>query len=217
MLSRHLQRNIWKAVPSLRPTIFKQAPKAGPYALRSFSGSAVKHNASTVETLSPTGATSPMDPRVLDAMLPYMTDLYGNPHSRTHQYGWESEKAVEHAREHPSRSRKTVGADPKEVIFTSGATESNNLSIKGVAHFYKGKKKRIITTQIEHKCVLESCCVLQEEGFDVTYLPVQPNGLIDIKQLEEAIRPDTAIANKNRHKSSYFVKLILTYLEFDFI
>jgi cysteine desulfurase len=181
------------------------------------SGSAVKHNASTVETLSPTGdslsfettaiknvgrpiyldmqATSPMDPRVLDAMLPYMTDLYGNPHSRTHQYGWDSEKAVEHACEEVAN---LIGADPKEVIFTSGATESNNLSIKGVAHFYKGKKKYIINTQIEHKCVLESCRVLQEESFDVTYLPVQPNGLIDIKQLEEAIRPDTAIANKNR-------------------
>jgi len=133
-----------------------------------------------------------MDPRVLDAMLPYMTDLYGNPHSRTHQYGWESEKAVENAREEVA---KLIGADPKEVIFTSGATESNNLSIKGVAHFYKGKKKHIITTQIEHKCVLESCRVLHEEGFDVTYLPVQPNGLIDLKQFEEAIRPDTAIVS----------------------
>ncbi|CAO3667222.1 unnamed protein product [Umbelopsis vinacea] len=204
MLSRHLQRNILKAMPSVRSALVKQAPAA--LALRSFTNATAKLNASTVETLSPTGAvkqpgrpiyldmqaTSPMDPRVLDAMLPYMTDLYGNPHSRTHQYGWESEKAVEKAREDVA---KLIGADPKEIIFTSGATESNNLSIKGVAHFYKGKKKHIITTQIEHKCVLESCRVLQEEGFDVTYLPVQPNGLIDMKQFEEAIRPDTAIVS----------------------
>ncbi|GAB5590058.1 cysteine desulfurase [Umbelopsis nana] len=214
MLSRHLQRNILKAVPSVRSSLAKQSTKAVPFVLRSFSNASAKNNASAVETLSPSGdslgfettavkqpgrpiyldmqATSPMDPRVLDAMLPYMTDLYGNPHSRTHQYGWESEKAVDNAREEVA---KLIGADPKEVIFTSGATESNNLSIKGVAHFYKGKKKHIITTQIEHKCVLESCRVLHEEGFDVTYLPVQPNGLIDLKQFEEAIRPDTAIVS----------------------
>ncbi|KAG2206298.1 hypothetical protein INT47_007312 [Mucor saturninus] len=137
-------------------------------------------------------ATSPTDPRVLDAMLPYMTELYGNPHSRTHKYGWETEKAVEKAREEVA---KLINADPKEIIFTSGATESNNLSIKGVARFYKNKKKHIITTQIEHKCVLDSCRVLQEEGFEVTYLPVQTNGRIDMKQLEEAIRPDTALVS----------------------
>ncbi|OBZ90695.1 Cysteine desulfurase, mitochondrial [Choanephora cucurbitarum] len=137
-------------------------------------------------------ATSPTDPRVLDAMLPYMTDLYGNPHSRTHQYGWETEKAVEQAREYVA---KLINADPKEIIFTSGATESNNISIKGVAKFYKNKKKHIITTQIEHKCILESCRSLQEEGFEVTYLPVQSNGRVDMKKLEEAIRPDTSIVS----------------------
>ncbi|OZJ03413.1 Cysteine desulfurase, mitochondrial [Bifiguratus adelaidae] len=137
-------------------------------------------------------ATSPMDPRVVDAMMPYMTQFYGNPHSRTHQYGWESEKATEEARKHVA---DLVGADPKEIIFTSGATESNNLSIKGVARFYKGKKKHIITTQTEHKCVLDSCRVLQEEGFDVTYLPVKPNGLIDLEEFEKSIRPDTAIVS----------------------
>ncbi|KAI9266626.1 pyridoxal phosphate-dependent transferase [Phascolomyces articulosus] len=149
---------------------------------------------------SPTGrpiyldvqATSPMDPRVLDAMMPYMTENYGNPHSRTHQYGWETETAVENARKEVA---KLIGADPKEIIFTSGATESNNLSLKGVARFYKNKKRHIITTQIEHKCVLESCRELQEEGFDVTYLPVQSNGIVDMKQLEDAIRPDTAIVS----------------------
>ncbi|CAO3685205.1 unnamed protein product [Umbelopsis ramanniana] len=215
MLSRQLQRNILRAAaPSVRLSLVKQAPKVVPFSLRAFSNTAQKQNASAVETLTPNSdslgfettaiqkpgrpiyldmqATSPMDPRVLDAMLPYMTNLYGNPHSRTHQYGWETEKAVEEAREHVA---KLIGADPKEVIFTSGATEANNLSLKGVAHFYKGKKKHIITTQIEHKCVLESCRVLQEEGFDVTYLPVQSNGLIDIKQFEEAIRPDTSIVS----------------------
>ncbi|KAJ3177202.1 cysteine desulfurase [Gaertneriomyces sp. JEL0708] len=137
-------------------------------------------------------ATAPMDPRVVDAMLPYMTQYYGNPHSRTHQYGWESEEAVELARKQVA---SLIGADPKEIVFTSGATESNNMSIKGVARFYKSKKNHIITTQTEHKCVLDSCRVLQEEGFEVTYLPVQPNGLIDMKTLEEAIRPTTALVS----------------------
>ncbi|EXJ77134.1 cysteine desulfurase, mitochondrial [Capronia epimyces CBS 606.96] len=139
-------------------------------------------------------ATTPVDPRVLDAMLPFLTGLYGNPHSRTHAYGWESEQAVEQAREHIA---KLIGADPKEIIFTSGATESNNMSIKGVARFFgrSGKKKHIITSQTEHKCVLDSCRHLQDEGFDVTYLPVQSNGLIDLKQLEEAIRPETALVS----------------------
>ncbi|KAI9296804.1 mitochondrial cysteine desulfurase [Neoconidiobolus thromboides FSU 785] len=137
-------------------------------------------------------ATTPMDPRVLDAMLPYLTQFYGNAHSRTHQYGWESEKATEKAREYVA---KLIGADPKEIIFTSGATESNNIAIKGVARFYKAKKKHIITTQTEHKCVLDSCRVLQEEGFEITYLPVQSNGLVDLKLLEESIRPDTSIVS----------------------
>ena len=139
-------------------------------------------------------ATTPTDPRVLDAMLPFLTGLYGNPHSRTHAYGWETEKATEQARQHIAT---IIGADPKEIIFTSGATESNNMSIKGVARFFgrSGKKKHIITTQTEHKCVLDSCRHLQEEGFEVTYLPVQSSGLIDLKELEAAIRPDTALVS----------------------
>ncbi|KAL5333338.1 pyridoxal phosphate-dependent transferase [Aspergillus crustosus] len=139
-------------------------------------------------------ATTPTDPRVLDAMLPYLTGIYGNPHSRTHAYGWESEKGVEQAREHIA---KLIGADSKEIIFTSGATESNNMSIKGVARFFgrSGKKKHVITTQTEHKCVLDSCRHLQDEGFDVTYLPVQSNGLISMAELEAALRPDTALVS----------------------
>ncbi|KAI0971556.1 cysteine desulfurase [Xylaria arbuscula] len=139
-------------------------------------------------------ATTPVDPRVLDAMLPFFVGVYGNPHSRTHAYGWESEKAVEDAREHVAN---LIGADPKEIIFTSGATESNNMSIKGVARFFgrSGKKKHIITSQTEHKCVLDSCRHLQDEGFDVTYLPVQNNGLINMQELEAAIRPDTALVS----------------------
>ena len=139
-------------------------------------------------------ATTPTDPRVLDAMLPYFTGLYGNPHSRTHAYGWETEKATEQAREHIAN---LIGADSKEIIFTSGATESNNMSIKGVARFFgrSGKKKHIITSQTEHKCVLDSARHLQDEGFDVTYLPVQNNGLINMQELEAAIRPDTALVS----------------------
>lgn len=137
-------------------------------------------------------ATTPTDPRVLDVMLKFYTELYGNPHSQTHAYGWETDSAVEDARAHVA---SLIGADPKEIIFTSGATESNNLSIKGVARFYKNKKKHIITTQTEHKCILNTCRSLQDEGFEVTYLPVQSNGLIDIKQLEAEIRPDTAIVS----------------------
>ena len=139
-------------------------------------------------------ATTPVDPRVLDAMLPFYTGLYGNPHSRTHAYGWEVDKAVETAREQVA---KLIGADAKEIIFTSGATESNNMSIKGVARFFgrSGKKKHVITAQTEHKCVLDSCRHLQDEGYDVTYLPVGNNGLIDMKELEAAIRPDTVLVS----------------------
>ncbi|KAJ8118753.1 hypothetical protein ONZ43_g3930 [Nemania bipapillata] len=139
-------------------------------------------------------ATTPVDPRVLDAMLPFFVGVYGNPHSRTHAYGWESEKAVEDARSHVAN---LIGADPKEIIFTSGATESNNMSIKGVARFFgrSGKKKHIVTSQTEHKCVLDSCRHLQDEGFEITYLPVQSSGLIDMQQLEAAIRPDTALVS----------------------
>ncbi|PHH70144.1 hypothetical protein CDD80_6211 [Ophiocordyceps camponoti-rufipedis] len=139
-------------------------------------------------------STTPVDPRVLDAMLPYYVGVYGNPHSRTHAYGWESEKAVDEAREHVA---KLIGAESKEIIFTSGATESNNMSIKGVARFYGqgGKKKHVITSQTEHKCVLDSCRHLQDEGFQVTYLPVQSNGLIRMSDLEAAIRPETVLVS----------------------
>lgn len=137
-------------------------------------------------------ATTPLDPRVLDAMMPYSVSFYGNPHSRTHAYGWESEQAVELARKQVA---DLIGADPKEIVFTSGATESNNISVKGVARFYKKNKKHVITTQTEHKCVLDSCRALESEGFDVTYLPVMKNGLIDVQQLESAIRPDTSLVS----------------------
>lgn len=139
-------------------------------------------------------ATTPLDPRVLDAMLPFYSGLYGNPHSRTHAYGWETDSAIEQAREHIA---SLIGADPKEIIFTSGATESNNMSVKGVARFFgrSGKKKHIITSQTEHKCVLDSCRHLQEEGFDITYLPVMNNGLVDMAELEAAMRPDTCLVS----------------------
>jgi cysteine desulfurase len=139
-------------------------------------------------------ATTPVDPRVLDAMLPYMTGQYGNPHSRTHAYGWETDTAVEEARKHIA---DLIGADPKEIIFTSGATESNNMSVKGVARFFKrgGKKNHIITCQTEHKCVLDSCRHLQDEGFEVTYLPVEPSGLVNLELLEKSIRPETALVS----------------------
>ncbi|KAI0362455.1 cysteine desulfurase [Trametes cingulata] len=137
-------------------------------------------------------ATTPVDPRVLDAMLPFFTDQFGNPHSRTHAYGWEAEKAVEDARKHVA---DLIGAEPKDIVFTSGATETNNMAIKGVARFHKDKKKHVITTQTEHKCVLDSCRKLQEEGFDVTYLPVQKNGVIRLEELEAAIRPDTSLVS----------------------
>jgi cysteine desulfurase len=130
-------------------------------------------------------ATTPIDPRVLDSMLPFMTSLYGNAHSRTHMYGWESDAAVEAARESVA---KLIGASAKEVVFTSGATESNNISIKGTARFYKGRKTHVITTQTEHKCVLDSCRALEQEGFSVSYLPVRKNGLVDLQELKDTIR-----------------------------
>lgn len=137
-------------------------------------------------------ATTPMDPRVLDKMLPYLTVFQGNPHSRTHMYGWETETAVDNARQ---QIADLIGANPKEIIFTSGATECNNIAIKGVAKFYKEKKNHIITTQTEHKCVLDSCRYLQSEGFKVTYLPVQPNGLISLEELEAAMTQETSIVS----------------------
>jgi cysteine desulfurase len=137
-------------------------------------------------------ATTALDPRVLDKMLPFLTNQYGNPHSRTHYYGWETEKAVETAREQVAT---LIGADPKEIIFTSGATESNNIAVKGVGRFYGTKKKHIITTQTEHKCVLDSCRALEGEGFRITYLPVNTNGLIELEELEKAITPETSLVS----------------------
>lgn len=137
-------------------------------------------------------STTPLDFRVLDAMLPYMLASFGNPHSRTHAYGWEAEQAVEDAREHVAN---LIGANSKDIIFTSGATESNNIAVKGVARFYRRNKNHIITTQTEHKCVLDSCRSLQGEGFEVTYLPVQTNGLIDMEELASAIRPETSLVS----------------------
>jgi len=136
-------------------------------------------------------ATTPLDFRVLDAMLPYQMEYYGNAHSRTHAYGWESEAAVEKARQEIA---ELINADAKEIVFTSGATESNNCAIKGVAKFYKERKKHIVTTQTEHKCVLNSCRELEMEGFEVTYLPVQKNGLVDLEQFRESLRKDTVLA-----------------------
>lgn len=137
-------------------------------------------------------ATTPCDPRVVEAMLPYFTERFGNPHSRNHYYGWEAEEAVEKAREEVAT---IIGADAKEIVFTSGATESNNLALKGVAHFYREKKNHIITEVTEHKCVLDSCRHLEQEGFKVTYLPVQKNGLIRLEDLEAAITDQTAVVS----------------------
>ncbi|CAA6657650.1 unnamed protein product [Spirodela intermedia] len=137
-------------------------------------------------------ATTPVDPRVLDAMMPFFLSRYGNPHSRTHLYGWESDQAVEVAR---AQVAALINANPKEVFFTSGATESNNVSVKGLMHFYRNKKRHVVTTQTEHKCVLDSCRHLQQEGFDITYLPVQKDGLIDLQRLADSIRPDTGLVS----------------------
>ncbi len=135
-------------------------------------------------------STTPLDPRVFEAMTPYFLEKFGNPHSRSHAYGWEAEAACEHAREQVA---SLIGATSKEIVFTSGATESNNLAIKGIAHFYGDKKNHIITVATEHKCVLDSCRHLEREGFKVTYLPVQENGLVDLAKLEAAITDKTAL------------------------
>jgi len=137
-------------------------------------------------------ATTPVDPRVAEKMIPYLTELFGNPASRSHSYGWTAEKAVEEAREDVAA---LVNADPKEIIWTSGATESNNLAIKGAAHFYSGKGKHIITLKTEHKAVLDTVRELERQGFEATYLDVQENGLLDLNVLKAAIRPDTVVVS----------------------
>ena len=135
-------------------------------------------------------ATTPVDPRVMEVMIPYFTEKFGNPHSRSHAYGWESEEAVEIARAQVAR---LINAEAKEIIFTSGATESNNLAIKGVGRFYKDQKNHIITVATEHKCVLDACRHLEQEGFNVTYLPVKSDGLIDLEVLKNTITDKTLL------------------------
>jgi len=138
-------------------------------------------------------ATTPVDPRVAAKMIPYLTEEFGNPASRSHPYGWTADKAVEEAR---AQVAALVGADPKEIVFTSGATESNNLAIKGAGHFYAGTKgKHIITVRTEHKAVLDTVREMERQGFEATYLGVKENGLLDLDVLREAIRPDTVLVS----------------------
>jgi len=135
-------------------------------------------------------ATTPMDPRVLEAMIPYFTEHFGNAASRNHPFGWEAEEAVDYAREQVA---KLIGADPKEIIFTSGATEGDNLGIKGVYEMYASKGNHIITCTTEHKAVLDTCKHIEQLGGEVTYLPVAANGLVDVTALEAAIKPTTIL------------------------
>ena len=135
-------------------------------------------------------STTPIDPIVLEEMLPYFSTKYGNPHSKSHVFGWEAEDAVENARDQVA---KLIGANPKEIVFTSGATESNNLAIKGLAKFYGDKKNHIITLATEHKCVLDALRHLEQEGFSVTYLGVEKNGLVNLEELEKSITDKTLL------------------------
>ncbi|MCH9754101.1 MAG: IscS subfamily cysteine desulfurase [Alphaproteobacteria bacterium] len=137
-------------------------------------------------------STTPMDKRVLDVMLPYFTEKFGNPHSRSHSMGWETGDAIEVARKQVA---DVIGANPKEIVFTSGATESNNLAIKGAAQFYKDQKNHIITVKTEHKCVLDACRNLEQLGFEITYLPVNEEGLLDLNLLKLAIKEKTLMVS----------------------
>ena len=137
-------------------------------------------------------ATTPVDPRVAARMIPYLTERFGNPASRSHAFGWDAEKAVEEAREEVAR---LVNCDPKELVWTSGATESINLALKGAGHFYKGKGKHLITVKTEHKATLDTMRELEREGFEVTYLDVKPDGLLDFEVLKSALRPDTILVS----------------------
>jgi cysteine desulfurase len=138
------------------------------------------------------GATNPVDQRVVDAMIPWLREHFGNPASRSHAWGWEAEAIVESSREQVAA---LIGADPREIVWTSGATESNNLAIKGAAHFYKTRGKHLITVKTEHKAVLDTMRELERQGFDVTYLDVQEDGLLDLNRLKDAIRPDTILVS----------------------
>src|SRR5271168_3351272 len=135
-------------------------------------------------------ATTPMDPRVLEAMIPYFTSTFGNAASRNHSFGWEAEQGVEKARE---QIAKLIGCTAKEIIFTSGATESNNLAIKGIAEMYREKGNHIITQVTEHKAVLDTCKKLEKHGFEITYLPVETDGLVSVEKLKAAITPKTIL------------------------
>src|ERR1700744_306040 len=135
-------------------------------------------------------ATTPMDPRVLEAMLPYFTEKFGNAASRNHSFGWVAEEAVDYARE---QIAKLINADPKEIIFTSGATEGDNLAIKGVYEMYATKGNHVITCVTEHKAVLDTCKHIEKLGGEVTYLAVKEDGLIDLKEMEAAIKPTTVL------------------------
>ncbi|MGI4815417.1 MAG: IscS subfamily cysteine desulfurase [Janthinobacterium lividum] len=137
-------------------------------------------------------ATTPIDPRVVDKMIPYLREQFGNPASRSHSYGWSAEQAVEEAREQVAA---LVNCDPREIIWTSGATESDNLAIKGAAHFYKERGRHLITVKTEHKAVLDTCRELERDGFEVTYLDVRDDGLLDLDVLRAAIRPDTILVS----------------------
>jgi cysteine desulfurase len=138
------------------------------------------------------GATTPVDQRVVDAMIPWLREHFGNPASRSHAWGWEAEAAVEKAREEVAA---LIGADPREIIWTSGATESDNLALKGAAQFYKGKGKHLVTVKTEHKAVLDTMRELERQGFEVTYLDVQEDGLLDFEKLKAALRPDTILVS----------------------
>ncbi|KAB0584095.1 IscS subfamily cysteine desulfurase [Ideonella dechloratans] len=138
------------------------------------------------------GATTPVDPRVVDAMIPWLREHFGNPASRSHAWGWEAEEAVEKARQQVA---DLIGADPREIVWTSGATESDNLALKGAAHFYQDKGKHLITVKTEHKAILDTMRELERQGFEVTYLDVQPDGLLDLEAFKAAIRPDTILAS----------------------
>mgnify|MGYP001592141161 FL=1 len=138
------------------------------------------------------GATTPADPRVVDAMIPWLREHFGNAASRSHAWGWEAEEAIEKARGHVA---DLIHADPREIVWTSGATESDNLALKGAAHFYKDKGRHLITVKTEHKAVLDTMRELERQGFEVTYLDVQENGLLDLDVLKTAIRPDTILAS----------------------
>src|SRR3954470_8375237 len=138
------------------------------------------------------GATTPVDPRVVDAMIPWLREHFGNPSSRSHAWGWEAEEAVERAR---GQVAALIGADPREIVWTSGATESNNLAIKGAAHFYGSRGKHLVTVKTEHKAVLDTTRELERQGFEVTYLEVQEDGLLDLDKLKAALRPDTILVS----------------------